>query len=59
MICEHEYMNMCPPPNYRSGYGTEMDTPINKICKRGFEKVFPQYCNIMLHYDEIKDIWEE
>jgi hypothetical protein len=51
-------MNMCPP-NYRSGYGTEMDTPINKICKRGFEKVFPQYCNIMLHYDEIKDIWEE
>jgi hypothetical protein len=19
---EHEYMNMCPPPNYRSGYGT-------------------------------------
>jgi hypothetical protein len=20
MVCEHEYMNICPP-NYRSGYG--------------------------------------
>ena len=24
MVCEHEYMNMCPP-NYRSGYGTDGD----------------------------------
>ena len=22
MVCEHEYMNMCPPPpNYRASYG--------------------------------------
>jgi hypothetical protein len=34
MVCEHEYMNMSPPPNYRACYGTECkgDSDVSQQC---------------------------
>ena len=34
MVCEHEYMNISPPPNYRACYGTDLHL-FNKLRQVG------------------------